>query len=55
MDLILEHRYWYSGLRSDPDILKVQFFSVADPGCLSRDRILIFTDPGSQNSNKGEG
>jgi hypothetical protein len=27
--------------------------SVADPGCLSR--ILFFTHPGSQNSNKREG
>jgi hypothetical protein len=35
---------------------KVQFThvsSVADPGCLSR--ILIFTHPGSKNSNKREG
>jgi hypothetical protein len=33
--------------------MRIQNTSVADPGCLSR--ILIFTHPGSKNSNKREG
>ncbi len=39
----------------DSDPLTQLESSVADPGCLSGSRILIFTHPGSKNSNKREG